>query len=356
MDAANPLMIILARESRGFKQSPLAGSIGVSQAFLSQVENGQKNATDELIGKLSEHLEYPISFFYRDAEVKNLPVPFYRKRKGFDRLAINRQVKARVNIKRLELAKLLRSVELPAELRIPRIDMTEYQGSIRALAQELRLQWHIPSGPLENVTRLLESLGVLVFHFDFGTNKIDALSIFEIDDDLPPLVFVNLSFPGDRLRWTLTHELAHIILHHHLPVFDLSIDCEREADSFAAEFLLPANEIRPYFNRVRLETLINLKRHWKVSLRALIMRAADLNKILDSKKRFLFMQVNKYYGTKEPVEISVEHPTLLGEILDTHLRDLEYTPGTLSDVVDLFLPEFKRDYLGQKHHGLRLVQ
>ena len=355
MEAVNPLMVTLARESRGIKQVPLARAIGVSQAFLSQVENSQKNATEDLVTKLSEYLEYPPSLFYQQIDVRNLPIPFYRKRKGFDRLAINRQVKAVVNIKRFQIRHLLRSIDLP-EMRVPLVDLGEYHGSVEALAKELRLQWHIASGPIENVTRLLEALGVLIVKFDFGTNKIDALSIYEIDDDLPPTIFVNVGFPGDRLRWTLTHELAHIILHHHLPVFDPSTDCEGEADRFAAEFLLPANEIRPYLNRCRLENLINLKRYWKVSVRALIMQAATLRKISDRTKRILFAQLNKHYGSKEPVDVPVEEPVLFDKVVQLHLNELEYTPATLGNVVHLLPHEFRRQYLRQEQHRLRLVQ
>ena len=44
--------------------------------------------------------------------------------------------------------------------------------------------------------------------------------------------FVNTEIPGDRLRWTLAHEIGHVVMHL-MP----SPDQEKEADRFAAERL-----------------------------------------------------------------------------------------------------------------------
>src|SRR5688572_18099247 len=128
MKTPNPRMIILGRESRGYKQIPLAQAIGVSQGLLSKVENGQIEASEDLIQRLSQFLKYPQSFFYQEIDFRNLPVPFFRKRKSLSQSAIAK-IRAVVNIKRLEIRNLLRSVEVP-ELRVPMIDMKEYKGSV----------------------------------------------------------------------------------------------------------------------------------------------------------------------------------------------------------------------------------
>ena len=356
----NPSMIILARESRGLKQLYLAKVLGKSQAFLSQVENGEKNAPEGFVDKLSEVLNYPPSFFYEDFNSHNLPLPFYRKRKRINRSDINK-IRARVNVKRLQIKHLLRSVELP-KLRVPHIHMDEYQGSIQRLAKELRIQWDIPAGPIASVTRTLESLGVLIVKFDFGTTQVDALSIYEVEDDIPPIIFINMRFPWDRLRYTMAHELAHIMLHHHDPDYTLNTDCEKEADQFAAAFLLPAEDIKPYLNHLSLERLVNLKRYWKVAIRTLIRQAKDLGKITERKAQMLYAQLTKYGVTHhgnahyEPVSIPPEEPTLFNQIVSIHLEALQYTPASLSKVVRLFASEFRSEYLGQESRALRLVQ
>ena len=45
---------------------------------------------------------------------------------------------------------------------------------------------------------------------DFGSPRLDGLSQW-IDDH--PIMLVNASPPTDRIRWTLAHELGHLVMH-----------------------------------------------------------------------------------------------------------------------------------------------
>ncbi|MBK7012326.1 MAG: ImmA/IrrE family metallo-endopeptidase [Xanthomonadales bacterium] len=45
------------------------------------------------------------------------------------------------------------------------------------------------------------------------------------------MIFINKDVPGDRWRFTLAHELAHLVMHD-IPKPDM----EDEADEFASEF------------------------------------------------------------------------------------------------------------------------
>lgn len=50
---------------------------------------------------------------------------------------------------------------------------------------------------------------------------------------MPPLFFVNVTIPADRVRFSLAHEIGHIVMHQ-LPTDDM----EREADRFASFALI----------------------------------------------------------------------------------------------------------------------
>jgi Zn-dependent peptidase ImmA (M78 family) len=52
------------------------------------------------------------------------------------------------------------------------------------------------------------------------------------------------------LRWTLVHEIGHILMHR-FPTDNM----EREADEFAAEFLLPAKDVKPQLYDLTLPML-----------------------------------------------------------------------------------------------------
>ena len=71
--------------------------------------------------------------------------------------------------------------------------------------------WMLPRGPIENMVDLLEGNGAIIVPCDFGTDLLDALS--QRTDGMPVLMYVNVNAPADRVRLTLAHELAHMVLH-----------------------------------------------------------------------------------------------------------------------------------------------
>lgn len=97
-------------------------------------------------------------------------------------------------------------------------------------------------------------------------------------------VVVNVSDPPRRQRFTLAHELAHYLLHRDLireGVVDdalyrsnLGDDMERQADRFAAQLLLPAEEVRRAFSRDK--ALARLAQTFDVSDAALRIRLKEL--------------------------------------------------------------------------------
>lgn len=337
---ARPQMVILARESRGLSQSALASRMGIAQGTLSKVENGQAEATDELVEKLSDALGYPPAFFFDDYAARNLPISFYRKRIS-TKIATVRAIRARINILRLHVQKLLLSVDLP-ECRVPSVNLSEY-GSPERVARELRIRWHLPRGPIENLTEILEDAGVVIVRCDFGTNEVDAISLWEPADDIPPMVFVSDRIPGDRLRFSLAHETAHLMLHSHLPLPSEAI--EDEANAFASEFLMPSSDIRNFLSRVNLSKLAALKPHWRVSMQSLLERAWQLEQITDRQRRYFWMQISaRGYRTQEPFPIAREEPGLIDELVLTHVDDLKYDDADLGKLLHLELPELRSAY------------
>src|SRR5436190_2074340 len=95
---ANPQMIVLARESRGYSQTELAEKLRVRQGTLSKVEAGIIAATTELVERLSIALNYPPPFFYEECPQKNLPPTFYRKRAHVSATLL-RAVRAKMNLR-----------------------------------------------------------------------------------------------------------------------------------------------------------------------------------------------------------------------------------------------------------------
>ena len=340
-DQFNPLLMRLGRESRGMTQKDLARASGLSQGQVSKLEIGQREPTGETVDRLSSALRYPPSFFYESLDYRNVPPGLFRKRKTI-RAGVLKRVNAIINIRRLHVRKLLEAVSVKPE--VPLVDLEEAGRRPDEVAQEIRCAWHVPPGPLPNVIELLEDHGVLVIPVPFGTAKFDAVSYYDRRDGLPPLIVVDSEVTGDRLRFTLLHEFAHIVMHHHLPLPPET--AEAEADSFAGEFAMPTEDLRPQvLGRLDMRRFVGLKARWRMSVAALIMRVQEIRRLTPSQKTRLW-QMYAPYRLNEPMPIAREEPSLLREIVDYHLRILGYSPDALAAALSLTEAEFSQAYMG----------
>ena len=70
---------------------------------------------------------------------------------------------------------------------------------------------------------------------------------------------------------------------------------------------MPQTEIKASLVCLTMAKLADLKRFWKVSMAALIMRAYELKTITDSQRRYLFINVSKRSGGRlhEPLESEI---------------------------------------------------
>ncbi|RNI31765.1 ImmA/IrrE family metallo-endopeptidase [Rufibacter immobilis] len=337
----NPNMVILARESRGVTQKELAEKMCIKQGTLSKIENGLQNVSEELLDILSAELAYPVSFFFQQNQLYNPNLVHYRKRTVFTKKDLAK-ADATMNISKINLEKLLNSVDIP-DLQLPKWEVDEH-GSPEKCAAYLREYWRLPKGRIENITKLVEDKGILVVPIDFDSPKMDGLNIFT--DTNHPIIFYNRNIPTDRQRLTIAHELGHILLHLGQPIAE-NRDVEAEAYAFAAEFLMPAAEIKSHLGKVDIARLADLKRYWKVSMAALIIRAKTLRLITDNQYRYLWQQMSALgYRTKEPKELDAapEPPILLKELVDAHLNDLGYSEEELAQLLSLQLEDFKSRY------------
>ena len=105
-----------------------------------------------------------------------------------------------------------------------------------------------------------------------GAEKFDGLSMLTSTNS--PIIWLNSEMPNDRKRFTLAHELGHIIMH--LRSEDMTKSDEEkdvEANAFAEEFLLPRNQCYDDFFNLKYSDLLLKKMYWKVSKAFIIRRA-----------------------------------------------------------------------------------
>jgi Zn-dependent peptidase ImmA (M78 family)/transcriptional regulator with XRE-family HTH domain len=350
----NREMLILARESRGLTQSEFADELAkklamvITQATISKIENGLKEPTPEQISSFAQCLKYRKEFFYLAEQIRHFGsgCVYHRKKQRTPESKL-RYLLAMINVRSIQVKTLLQSAEIETENEFPRLDVDEH-GPPEKIAKTVRAMWKLPPGPVQHLTRAIEDAGGIVLRCDFETRDVDALS--QLSPDVPPLFLINSSIPTDRMRWTLAHELGHIIMHT-MPTDDM----EKEADRFASEFLMPQDEIKPDLFGVTLPKLANLKPYWKVSMNALLKRAGDLGTISPRMRTFLWTQMGRAgYRLNEPVPLPQEEPTLIDEIITMHSNELGYSTDDLGTITYTYEDEVRALYLARKSR-LRVV-
>jgi Zn-dependent peptidase ImmA (M78 family)/transcriptional regulator with XRE-family HTH domain len=351
----NPAMVTLARDSRGLTQTELADRIRVPQGTISKVESGALSISDDLAAKLSKELEYPEGFFAQtDIVFPFGSSTFYHRKLQSVPAAVLRKIEAKVNIYRFHVTRLIRATDLDTRLRFRRVDAKEHKGNIEEIAQLTRAAWNLPTGPIDNLVHAIENAGGIVIRFSFETRKMFGLS--EWIPPAPPLFFLNdhPEISADRDRFTLAHELGHVLLHH-LP----NPAMEKESDRFAAEFLMPQKDIRSHFKApVKLHTVARLKPYWKVSMAALVYRAHELRVINDNQHTYLRIQLQgKGYRYREPAELDFpkEQPSLLPEIIQAHVKELGFGYPDIAEMTGMNVAEFKAYHRVDSGAGLKIV-
>lgn len=132
----------------------------------------------------------------------------------------------------------------PREVRLRTIDV----GEPGVLADAIRQEYNLGGGPIGNIRKFVEQdMGVLVF--SLALNGVSGMSWW--NPRAGPAILVNSNDSTGRQNWTLVHELAHLLRRDAVIICDtLRVNYgeprERFADTFAAEFLLPRQDLTRY--------------------------------------------------------------------------------------------------------------
>lgn len=359
MAVAQRRMVALVREAKGWSQRQLADAAGVSQGFVSKVESGLLELRGEQLEKITTALGCPPELLFDDTPLRGLEVTCLHHRRRSSQLNATtvKQIEALTHLTRVSVEGLLHGIELVPEGQLIAIDIDEVADPAE-IARRLRAAWRVPSGPIANLTELIEAAGVVIVQRQLGTGSQDAVSSWPHEQDRAPMMVINAGLPADRYRFTLAHELGHLVMHR-LP----SESQEKEANLFAAEFLAPARDIGASLTGLTtrdLSTFLALKQHWGISIAALMQRALDLDKITDRQFREMRVQLGRLgWRDFEPGSVPSEAPATLERVISTHRTDHGYSVKELAAVARMSEAAFRQHYpvtdTGQPRSRLHLV-
>lgn len=283
-----------ARRASGLSLRDLASKIGVSPTAISNYERGQDTPRPSVLVRLARALEVESEFFFREVNVV-LRAPAYRKHSGLSarsRLSFESSV-----LKILEKYLMIENL-FPKRRRVEfntRLEPVRSIEDAETAAESLRDCWGLGFGPIYDLMAVLEDHGVKVIALS-PRHGFDGFSCWA--NDTIPVVVCSSDAPGDRQRFTLAHELGHLMLG-----FSDAVDVESAAHRFAAALLVPRkavfHELGEKRSRLTMEELHILKHKYGLSMQAWARRAFDLGIIACSVYTGVCKQFSKLGWRKE---------------------------------------------------------
>ncbi len=304
MGHVNGERIKQARELRGLTQAQLAERVGVDQSTIAYLERDNFQPSDEKLEAIAIQTGFPPSFF-RQRPVEGFPSGSLQFRARS--MSAGQRTQVRQYARTVwEIAENMAGQVSEIPLRLPRLsERPEVAAAVTR--SELGLP---PDKPILHVTNAVERAGVLVLTIPLSMGKWDAFCAWAGEEANRPVIVVADGATGDRLRYSISHEIGHLVLHRWLEGRLKTIDAE--ADRFAAEFLMPEVAMREeLIPPVTLTSLSALKPRWGVSIQALVRRARDLSVITERQYKYLFQQLTKRgWRKREPsaLAVPVERP------------------------------------------------
>lgn len=297
-----------ARQYNGMTISEVAQALHITNQSVSQFENNKVDPKNENVFLLSNLLGFPREYFY---ESDNLEVTigntYFRSLASTSKKERNSQVeKVRLLVKIYE--------GIQTYIRFPQFDL-EQQDSTNPeeLAKYVRGKWGLENKPIYNLIDIMEKHGIIISNAFEKNSSIDAYSHVEVlGKQMVPIVVLGYETNIFRQQFNAAHELGHILTDGMYELEELSKaeyrDMEKFMNQFAGALLMPKDLLlNDLMGRWKLDIsyYIELKKKYRVSAQALIVRANQIGAITANQYQYLMKQMShNNYRKNEPLDDS----------------------------------------------------
>lgn len=291
-----------ARKLRCLSQQEVADEIGVSKQMISKYEKGSSTPDSSKLIKLSKLFDLKIDYFFKSYQIDLGEVNF-RKKSRFSKRK-QEALKELIKIKLENYLWLEETLSIDYSFKnIIQNDKIKSLKDVEKTVLKLREYWNIGIDPIHNIVQLLEDKEIKVIELEDADDKFDGLACFV--NDKYPIIVVNKKFPVERKRFTLLHELGHLLLN--LPDCETSIE-EKYCNKFAAEFLFPKNIVVAEFggrrSHITLPEFIAIQKKYGISIQAIIYRLVDAGIFSQEKQKQFYQKLNFNPSLKKEINTS----------------------------------------------------
>lgn len=280
------------REAIGMSITKLADQIGVSRNTITSYEQGRTEPSASDLLKLASALGCSLGDLLGLPDATARPRFAFRAHKALHHHP-DVAVMAQKYLRAYDEIEEIVGARLPLRLRRGQLDLGEpgldqednLARRIAAIAQGTREDSGFGEIGPTNIVAALERLGVRCIFFAHDADGLDGISVEQGEMSL--VLLRDRARSIERVIFSAAHELGHLVLHPHLFVEapsagDDGRDYEREANVFAASFLVPESDLLQVWNDERLArlpvelALVVLKQRFQVSAACLFQRLHQL--------------------------------------------------------------------------------
>lgn len=222
-----------------------------------------------------------------------------------------------------------------------------------AAADSLRRLWELGIDPIPMLAELLEEKGVKVIALDLPESVSGSKAFVQRPDHSDvPVIVVNQGHNGERQRFTLAHELAHLVLRFS----GLSeADEEKAADRFAGAFLMAKDMMLQLLGKHRtsisLGELAELKKLFKVSIASLAVRCSQIGVLTKAAYGRLWTQI-KGQGwngpqSSEPYKLPPEVPSRMERLCLQAVAEEAISEAKAAELMRISVRELDRRLMAQ---------
>lgn len=292
----------LARQSARLSLRGLSDRIEnrVSPQAISKYERNENTPSPGVLSEMAAALNVSVDYLTGDPQIVLQSIDFRTKKITSKRE--EKHVSALVSHMLERYLAIEEMLDLPSmNWDVPRwapYPVVNNLAEVERAANALRQDWGLGLSPIPNIAELLEDRGVKVFFHE--PLDLDGVTVHAGLDGMPDayVIVINNSHWGERQRFTIAHELGHMILD-----VSFGLDAEKAADRFAGAFLMPEGILWAKLGRRRSsigwDELIDLKQACGASFQAITYRCKDLGIISPTLMGQMFDKFTEY-GWRSP--------------------------------------------------------
>ena len=281
--------------------------LNMSAPAVSKYEKGEIQPNSQKLIEFANAYDVKVVDLLKTYEIPQMKFNSFRKRKRLQ----GENLELLKEIIQNKVADYLEVIELN-EIKTNNCKIKRYscnnEFDAELAAEEFRKNYKLSiNQPIPDLINILENIGILIIEIDNINEKFtDFDGLSEYVKDIPIIVLLK-NIDGERQRFTIAHELGHLILN----IKNKDLDEEKLCNKFASSLLMPKeaviNEFGTSRNNISFYELRAFKSEYKVSMAAIIYRLKELNIISE----YLYKKINisfssNGYKKHEPYPIEPE--------------------------------------------------